>query len=179
MRARPPNHYATLNVSRDATPSEIREAFTLLAKASHPDTSGAGSTSRFESVMEAFDVLRDARARAAYDASLRGVTFRGGDEKYDAALRERAAAFRAYRGNGQGASASGDQPRYHRAIEFFMRPRRFLWVTVAAVPVAAGLAFWVVDAFAGDTIAEYETARRLQVRGAAAVRARAQAAERS
>lgn len=167
MRGRIPNHYATLCVSRDATPAEIREAFTLLAKASHPDTSGTGSSSRFENVMEAFDVLRDARARAAYDASLRGAPFRGVDEKYDAALRERANAFQAYR-NGQATSAGGGLPRYNRAIEFFTRPRRLL-----LVPVAAGVAYWVADAFAGATTAEYrELSERFQSRRAAPVHAR-------
>ena len=51
--------------------AEPRATFTRLAKASH-GRRGAGAAAHFERMMEAFEVLRDARTRAAYDAALRG-----------------------------------------------------------------------------------------------------------
>ena len=68
------DHYQTLGVPRDASPEAIREAFRRLTRRHHPDTAPGATdkdrADRFETVKKAYDVLRDADARARYDESL-------------------------------------------------------------------------------------------------------------
>lgn len=65
------NHYATLGVSPDATPAEVRKAYKRLALVHHPDkvpaSAQAAATVRFRAVKEAYDVLGDPDKRALYD----------------------------------------------------------------------------------------------------------------
>jgi molecular chaperone DnaJ len=71
--------YTTLEVPRDASEDQIKQAYRKLAMKYHPDRNG-GSTDaeeRFKKVTEAYDVLRDPQKRSAYDrygeAGLRGT----------------------------------------------------------------------------------------------------------
>jgi DnaJ-class molecular chaperone len=59
------DHYATLGVSKTATPDEIKRAFRKLASQHHPDK--GGDTAKFQSIQAAYDTLGDAVKRAAYD----------------------------------------------------------------------------------------------------------------
>lgn len=59
------SHYATLGVRREATADEIRAAWRSLAQLHHPDKGGDGE--KFKSLSEAWKVLGDPVARAAYD----------------------------------------------------------------------------------------------------------------
>lgn len=59
------DHYATLGVSRTATPDEIKRAFRKLASTHHPDK--GGSTEKFQAIQAAYDTLGDPAKRAAYD----------------------------------------------------------------------------------------------------------------
>ena len=70
------DHYDTLGVSRDATQSEIREAYRQLAREQHPDRAVAGPSVRLDAmadINEAYRVLGDPGRRAVYDASLRNT----------------------------------------------------------------------------------------------------------
>ena len=59
------DHYATLGVSKTATPDEIKRAFRKLASQHHPDK--GGDTAKFQSIQAAYDTLGDAVKRAEYD----------------------------------------------------------------------------------------------------------------
>jgi molecular chaperone DnaJ len=64
-----PDYYETLGVARDAEPDAIKKAYRKLAMQYHPDRNPGDSTAehRFKEVNEAYDVLKDAQKRAAYD----------------------------------------------------------------------------------------------------------------
>ncbi len=58
--------YVVLQVTRDATPEQIRSAYRRRAPELHPDKSGAGSEPFLE-LQDAYSVLRDPAQRAIYD----------------------------------------------------------------------------------------------------------------
>lgn len=66
------DHYAVLGVARTATRAQVRTAYRRLAQAFHPDRNPADATAerRFKRVARAYEVLGDARRRAAYDQRL-------------------------------------------------------------------------------------------------------------
>jgi curved DNA-binding protein len=70
--------YEVLGVPRDATPDAIRKAYRKLARKHHPDVNPGNQKAeeRFKRVATAYEVLSDAKRRAAYDefgeASLQG-----------------------------------------------------------------------------------------------------------
>lgn len=59
------DHYATLGVSRESSPDEIKRAYRKLAAQHHPDR--GGDTARFQEIQQAYDVLSDPQKRAQYD----------------------------------------------------------------------------------------------------------------
>jgi DnaJ-class molecular chaperone len=62
-------HYDTLGVTADADTSAVREAYKRRALETHPDRA-AGDSRAFLELSRAYDCLRDAASRKAYDASL-------------------------------------------------------------------------------------------------------------
>lgn len=73
------DYYKVLGVARTASDDEIKKAFRKLARKHHPDVSNApDAAARMQEVNEAYDVLRDAEKRAAYDQVGQGV--QGGQE---------------------------------------------------------------------------------------------------
>jgi DnaJ-class molecular chaperone len=72
------NLYDTLGVKRDASEEDIRKAYRKLARKHHPDVNPGNKTAeeKFKSISSAYEVLSDAKKRAAYDefgdASLQG-----------------------------------------------------------------------------------------------------------
>ncbi|MGA0610800.1 DnaJ C-terminal domain-containing protein [Caldimonas sp. KR1-144] len=63
------DYYATLGLQRSATPEEVKRAYRKLARKYHPDVSHEpDAEARFKEVAEAYEVLKDADKRAAYDA---------------------------------------------------------------------------------------------------------------
>lgn len=62
------DHYKTLGVSRQASADSIKVAYRRLARKYHPDVSKEpGAEARFKEITEAYEVLRDAQRRSAYD----------------------------------------------------------------------------------------------------------------
>jgi molecular chaperone DnaJ len=64
--------YERLGLSTDASESEIKRAYRLLAKRFHPDSGSPGDVARFHEIQEAYDTLSDPERRRDYDT--RGST---------------------------------------------------------------------------------------------------------
>jgi molecular chaperone DnaJ len=62
--------YGVLGVARSATVAELRRAYRRLALAHHPDRAGAASGARFAQIADAYRLLSNPLARAAYDETL-------------------------------------------------------------------------------------------------------------
>lgn len=62
------DYFAIMGVARDATQDEIKRAYRKLARKYHPDVSKeADADAHFKDLGEAYEVLKDAEKRAAYD----------------------------------------------------------------------------------------------------------------
>jgi len=83
------DYYSTLGVARDASDDDIKKAYRKLAMQWHPDRNAGSKEAeeKFKEVTEAYDVLRDAQKRAAYDrfgeAGLKGGGMGGGYQHVD------------------------------------------------------------------------------------------------
>ena len=71
------DHYAILQVDPRADPDVIKAAYRALARRYHPDRAG-GSHERMIALNEAWAVLRDPVARAAYDRGRLSAQYREG-----------------------------------------------------------------------------------------------------
>jgi len=63
------DYYATLGVSRDAKPEEIRKAYRRLARKYHPDVNPGNKASeeKFKELSAAYEILGDEKKRKVYD----------------------------------------------------------------------------------------------------------------
>ena len=62
------DYYDILEVTREASADEIKRAYRKMARKFHPDISKEpNAEERFKQVGEAYEVLKDAEKRAAYD----------------------------------------------------------------------------------------------------------------
>jgi molecular chaperone DnaJ len=63
------DYYELLGVSRDASEADLKKAYRKLAVKYHPDKNpgDASAEAKFKEISEAYDVLKDADKRAAYD----------------------------------------------------------------------------------------------------------------
>jgi DnaJ-class molecular chaperone len=105
--------YMTLQVERDATAEEIKQAYRRLAKELHPDLhpDNPVSARRFKDVTAAYDVLSDEAKRRQYDRQTAGFNGRGRDEGMDGIFR-RGWGFRGAESAHQtGAGAAGQESR--------------------------------------------------------------------
>ena len=65
------DHYRLLDLSRDATPEQIRRAYHRAVRQHHPDVSSAtGATERFLALQQAYEILSNPSLRSDYDAGL-------------------------------------------------------------------------------------------------------------
>uniref|UniRef100_A0AC34G0P0 J domain-containing protein n=1 Tax=Panagrolaimus sp. ES5 TaxID=591445 RepID=A0AC34G0P0_9BILA len=67
------DHYATLELKKDATAKDIKAAFYKLSKKYHPDTNpsnSVGTAEKFQKVVEAYEILGTEDKRKAYDYSM-------------------------------------------------------------------------------------------------------------
>jgi len=63
-----PSHYATLQVTRDSSPLEIKRAYRTLSVQVHPDKNKSpNAAEEFETVKRAYDVLMDMELREVYN----------------------------------------------------------------------------------------------------------------
>jgi hypothetical protein len=81
------NHYATLGLSPDCPQEQIKAAYRQLVLLHHPDQnpSDEAAVERFLEIKEAYDILSDPAARAAYDLefvrAFPGYELEGGEEE--------------------------------------------------------------------------------------------------
>src|SRR6187399_2776296 len=61
------DHYEALQLSPNATSETVERVYRLLAKRYHPDNQASGNEEKFSAVLEAYQILSDPSARAAYD----------------------------------------------------------------------------------------------------------------
>ena len=74
------DYYDVLGVQKNASDAEIKKAFRNLAKENHPDSNRGdeGAEARFKEINEAYENLKDAQTRAAYDQFGHAGTQAGG-----------------------------------------------------------------------------------------------------
>src|SRR5579863_294833 len=59
--------YEALQISPNADPETVHRVFRILAQRYHPDNPETGDSSVFRLISEAYEVLKEAESRAAYD----------------------------------------------------------------------------------------------------------------
>lgn len=79
------DHYRILGVPATANAAAIRNAYRRLALALHPDRAGAESTTAFQAVAAAYEVLSDPERRAKHDAQIARNRSTGGASRSPAA----------------------------------------------------------------------------------------------
>ncbi len=65
------DYYAILEISSTATAIEIKKSYRRLARLHHPDLNQNGRETQIKRLNEAYEVLRDPKKRAVYDAQRR------------------------------------------------------------------------------------------------------------
>jgi molecular chaperone DnaJ len=83
-------YYRILQVARDAEPEVIEKAYKALSMKYHPDRAPSGerhgANARMRRLNEAYAVLREARTRAEYDATLPSPAGAAWDEFWEKGL---------------------------------------------------------------------------------------------
>jgi curved DNA-binding protein CbpA len=65
------DYYAILEVSSSATAPEIKKSYRRLARLHHPDLNQNARDTQIKRLNEAYEILRDPKKRAVYDAQRR------------------------------------------------------------------------------------------------------------
>jgi molecular chaperone DnaJ len=112
------DYYTVLGVPRDASEDDIKKSYRKLAMKHHPDRNpdDKGSEDKFKEAKEAYEVLCDARKRAAYDqfghagvdpSAAFGAGARGGPEGFGGFADAFGDIFGEIFGQGRGGRGSG------------------------------------------------------------------------
>lgn len=166
------DHYATLGVSRTASPEEIQRAYRKLARTYHPDVNhDPEAEDRFKEISQAYDVLSDPATRRRYDAF--GPDFRQVPEGVDPQTWARGRATSADGGTGrrrprpswrQGPGAGVDDLDVESLFgDLFASRQRQGWGTVPGAHQEVEVEIRVEEAYAG-------TRRSIRVSGSAGER---------
>lgn len=67
-----PNFYEILEVSKDASPTDIKKSYRTLSLKYHPDKP-SGDKQKFQEINEAYETLSDPQKKEQYDAELNGM----------------------------------------------------------------------------------------------------------
>lgn len=108
------DYYATLGVSRDASPEEIKKAYRKKALEFHPDRNPGNpkAEAQFKLVSEAYEVLSDESRRRTYDQygeeGLRGSAGMGGAGGFPGGFSSMEEALRTFMGAFGGGRGGGD-----------------------------------------------------------------------
>ncbi|MGB5723524.1 MAG: DnaJ domain-containing protein, partial [Parasphingorhabdus sp.] len=112
------DYYEQLSVSRDCDGATLKSSYRKLAMQWHPDKNpgDADAESRFKSISEAYDVLKDPHKRAAYDryghsafTNGGGNNAGGGNGFAGAAFNDIGDIFETIFGGGAGGGFGGQQ----------------------------------------------------------------------
>jgi molecular chaperone DnaJ len=115
-----PDLYATLGVSRDASPEEIKKAYRKLARQLHPDVNpDEAIQERFKEVTRAYHVLSDPQKREMYDLGGDPLSASGAGAAYGQGF-SFTDIMDAFFGQGAG-SGRGPRPRTRRGQDALIR----------------------------------------------------------
>jgi curved DNA-binding protein len=103
------DYYEVLQLSPRATADTVERVYRVLAKRYHPDNQETGDAQTFSELHEAFEVLSDPRARAAYDVS------------YD---EQRQVTWKVFKQESAGGDRANDRRLFHAILSLLYIQRR-------------------------------------------------------
>jgi molecular chaperone DnaJ len=112
------DYYATLGISREATPEEIKKAYRKKALEFHPDRNpnNPKAEAEFKTVSEAYEVLSDEGRRRTYDQygeeGLRGAGMGGGAGGFPGGFSSMEEALRTFMGAFGGGGGRGGESMF-------------------------------------------------------------------
>jgi len=126
------NLYEVLDVSRTASPDEVRAAYRRAARAHHPDAHGDAAADRMAAVNAAWHVLGNAQRRAEYDRTLRVPGTQAPPPQPT-----------------RPSSPPPREPKYN-PLARYQNPPRFPWRPMLVIGVVAAVLVLVVSAIGTD-----------------------------
>ena len=129
--------YEDLQISPNADQETIERVYRLLAKRFHPDSSGGGSSEKFEIITKAYKTLSDPEQRAAYDAT------------YEQAKERQ---WKTHSGPSSSIEFDNEQYIRHQVLSV-------LYIARKQNPTNAGVGVWRLEKLLGwpETVLEFHT----------------------